>query len=58
MSVDEEEEEDDDHNPEGARSVIIKKKKNPLYKAPTNEEIQGLKETTDLFKSNIFKLQV
>lgn len=54
MSVDEEEEEDG----EGARSVIIKKKKNPLYKAPTNEEIQGLKETTDLFKSNIFKLQV
>ncbi|CAG8457739.1 9805_t:CDS:10 [Paraglomus occultum] len=55
MSVDEG---DGDHKPEGARSVIIKKKKNPLYKAPTNEEIQGLKETTDLFKSNIFKLQL
>ncbi|CAG8529724.1 4466_t:CDS:10 [Paraglomus brasilianum] len=58
MSVDEEEEENGDHKPEGARSVIIKKKKNPLYKAPTNEEIQGLKETTDLFKSNIFRLQL
>ncbi|RIA85318.1 Nrap protein [Glomus cerebriforme] len=29
-----------------------------INKAPTNEEIQGLKETVDLFKSNIFKLQI
>lgn len=29
-----------------------------LHKPPTNEEIQGLKETTDLYKSNLFKLQV
>lgn len=29
-----------------------------LYKAPTNEEIQGLQESSDLFKSNIFKLQI
>ncbi|KAJ3021439.1 hypothetical protein HKX48_008533 [Thoreauomyces humboldtii] len=29
-----------------------------LYKAPTNDEIQNLKETTDLFKSNLFKLQI
>ncbi|CAG8474805.1 11484_t:CDS:10 [Ambispora gerdemannii] len=29
-----------------------------LYRAPTNEEIQGLKETADLFKSNIFKLKI
>ncbi|KND02445.1 rRNA-processing protein UTP22 [Spizellomyces punctatus DAOM BR117] len=31
---------------------------NKFYKAPTNEEIQQLKETTDLFKSNLFKLQI
>jgi ABC-type Zn2+ transport system substrate-binding protein/surface adhesin len=29
-----------------------------LYKLPTNEEIQQLKDTTDLFQSNLFKLQV
>ncbi|CAG8685921.1 14070_t:CDS:2, partial [Ambispora leptoticha] len=29
-----------------------------LYRAPTNEEIQGLKETADLYKSNIFKLKI
>ncbi|KAI8995966.1 Nrap protein [Gaertneriomyces semiglobifer] len=28
-----------------------------LYKPPTNDEIQQLKETSDLFKSNLFKLQ-
>ncbi|KAJ3032596.1 hypothetical protein HDV00_007333 [Rhizophlyctis rosea] len=29
-----------------------------LYKAPTNDEMQQLKETSDLFKSNLFKLQI
>ncbi|KAL1914891.1 uncharacterized protein VTP21DRAFT_7807 [Calcarisporiella thermophila] len=29
-----------------------------LYAAPTNDEIQGLKEASELFKSNIFKLQI
>ncbi|KAF9902688.1 hypothetical protein BX616_001852 [Lobosporangium transversale] len=33
-------------------------KNSSLYKAPTNEEIQGLQESSDLFKSNIFKLQI
>lgn len=33
-------------------------KNKSLYKAPTNEEIQGLQESADLFKSNIFKLQI
>ncbi|RUS31264.1 Nrap protein [Jimgerdemannia flammicorona] len=28
------------------------------YQAPTSEEIQGLKEASDLFKSNIFKLEI
>ncbi|KAI8600248.1 Nrap protein [Dissophora ornata] len=38
-------------NPMGVKSST-------LYKAPTNEEIQGLQESSDLFKSNIFKLQI
>lgn len=29
-----------------------------LYKPPTHEELQTLKETRDLFKSNLMKLQV
>ncbi|CAI2197467.1 13218_t:CDS:2, partial [Funneliformis geosporum] len=33
-------------------------KSSSIYKAPTNEEIQGLKEISGLFKSNIFKLQI
>ncbi|KAF9344020.1 hypothetical protein BGX26_004904 [Mortierella sp. AD094] len=33
-------------------------KNSSLYKAPTNEEIQGLQESSELFKSNIFKLQI
>ncbi|KAG0330997.1 hypothetical protein BG000_011298 [Podila horticola] len=33
-------------------------KNSSLYKAPTNDEIQGLQESSDLFKSNIFKLQI
>ncbi|KAG0324998.1 hypothetical protein BGZ99_001153 [Dissophora globulifera] len=39
------------HNPTGTKN-------SSLYKAPTNEEIQGLQESSDLFKSNIFKLQI
>ncbi|CAG8718443.1 14309_t:CDS:2, partial [Acaulospora morrowiae] len=33
-------------------------KNSSIHEPPTNEEIRGLKETTDLFKSNIFKLQI
>ncbi|KAI9208235.1 Nrap protein [Polychytrium aggregatum] len=29
-----------------------------LYRAPTNDELHQLKETVDLFKSNLFKMQV
>lgn len=32
--------------------------KSKLYSLPTNEEMQELKGTSDLFKSNIFKLQI
>ncbi|KAF9157925.1 hypothetical protein DFQ26_008167 [Actinomortierella ambigua] len=33
-------------------------KNSSLYKAPTADEIQGLQESQELFKSNIFKLQI
>ncbi|CAJ0827726.1 12110_t:CDS:10, partial [Entrophospora sp. SA101] len=33
-------------------------KNSSIYKPPTNEEIQGIKETADLYQSNIFKLQI
>jgi len=29
-----------------------------LYQPPTNDEMQGLKETSELFKSNIFKMEI
>lgn len=35
-----------------------KKSQSALYAIPSYEEVQGLKETGDLFKSNVFKLQV
>lgn len=34
------------------------KKKSGLYKPPTHEELQTLKETQNLFKSNLMRLQV
>lgn len=34
------------------------KSKEALYAPPTNEEMQGLRETGELFKSNVIKLQV
>ncbi|KAG0330358.1 hypothetical protein BG004_002115 [Podila humilis] len=43
-------------NPQPATSTGVKN--SSLYKAPTNDEIQGLQESSDLFKSNIFKLQI
>lgn len=41
-------------------SLPKKKKKldNDLYKAPTAEEINQLKETENLFHSNLFRLQI
>ncbi|KAF9584422.1 hypothetical protein BGW38_006511 [Lunasporangiospora selenospora] len=41
-----------------AKAAGAKPTSSALYKAPTNEEIQGLQESSDLFKSNIFKLQI
>ena len=35
-----------------------KKKPSGLYKPPTHEELQSLKETESLFRSNLIKLQV
>lgn len=58
---DEEDEQDDfmavaEH--EASSGSPLNAKNKSLYKAPTNEEIQGLQESAELFKSNIFKLQI
>jgi U3 small nucleolar RNA-associated protein 22 len=60
----EEEEEDEEEEDNGVNGKAFgkKSKKNQyvseLYQPPTNQEMQGLKETSDLFKSNIFKMEV
>ncbi|KAH8549941.1 Nrap protein [Umbelopsis sp. PMI_123] len=43
-----------------ASSIKLKKNQyvSELYQPPTNEEMQGLKETSELFKSNIFKMEI
>ncbi|ORX82553.1 Nrap protein, partial [Anaeromyces robustus] len=66
---DEEEEDDDEdeNDNEGMKDISLRTDKNkakPLsdnskyYKAPTNEEIQQLRETTELFNTNLFRLQI
>jgi len=59
------EDEEEDEEMDGVKSITTERKKSkPLsdnskyYKAPTNEEIQQLRETTELFNTNIFRLQV
>ncbi|EPQ25892.1 uncharacterized protein PFL1_06923 [Pseudozyma flocculosa PF-1] len=44
---------DDEAGPSQKRS-----KTSALYALPTTEEVQGLKETGELFKSNVFKLKI
>lgn len=64
MDAEEEEGEDggqeamEEEEEEEGQSFKPKKKTAGLYAAPTNEEVQGLKETGELFKNNVFKLQV
>jgi len=41
-----------------AKSSSKPSSKSSLYKIPTNDEIHALKDTSELFKSNIFKLQM
>lgn len=62
---DDDDEDDQDEFMAAAEHDASSKPQNPmgvknssLYKAPTNDEIQGLQESSDLFKSNIFKLQI
>ena len=43
---------------DGAHTATKKKKISGLYKPPTHSELQSLKETQDLFRSNLMKLQV
>lgn len=50
---------DGDGDEDDADAAPSKRAKNAhLYAPPTNEEMQGLRETGDLFKSNIVKLQI
>lgn len=42
----------------GGEGGMKPKKKSGLYKPPTHEELQTLKETQNLFKSNLMRLQV
>lgn len=55
----EEEEEEEEETPKVSKDNSKKKQYvSELYQPPTNEEMQGLKETSELFKSNIFKMEV
>ncbi|ORX83004.1 Nrap protein [Basidiobolus meristosporus CBS 931.73] len=54
---------DDDEDLMAAAAAKSERKAGPLtqdalYKAPTNEEMQELKDATELFHSNLFKLQI
>lgn len=53
--------EEGDDGEDGAENRASRKRskgQEALYAPPTNEEMQGLRETGELFKSNILKLQV
>ncbi|PWN52033.1 Nrap protein [Violaceomyces palustris] len=52
---------DDSEHGQDDRSTAEASKKSKaaaLYSLPTTEEVQGLKETGELFKSNVFKLKI
>ncbi|KAJ3320289.1 Nucleolar protein 6 [Boothiomyces sp. JEL0866] len=49
-------EEDLDDEEQSKKKVKIDEKS--LYRPPTNNEMQNLKQTTEMFKSNLFKLQI
>ncbi|KAJ3131051.1 hypothetical protein HK100_006925, partial [Physocladia obscura] len=44
--------------PAAKKPRVAAKSSDSRYKLPTTEEIHALKETTDLFQSNLFKLQI
>ncbi|KAJ3312141.1 Nucleolar protein 6 [Boothiomyces sp. JEL0838] len=50
----EEEEENDEEQPKKKAKLDDKS----LYRPPTNNEMQNLKQTSEMFKSNLFKLQI
>ncbi|KAG5457607.1 MAG: Nrap protein-domain-containing protein, partial [Olpidium bornovanus] len=55
VAVDDDEDEEDGV---GDAAAVRGKKRKGLYGVPSNEELQGLKETSELFKSNLFKFQL
>lgn len=50
--------EDGDYDDEFKEENPKKKLKKHLYKPPTAEELNNLRETESLFHSNLFRLQV
>ena len=57
---DEQDQESEQEQDPQSSSGAPKKKSKPaaLYALPTTEEVKGLKETGELFKSNVFKLKI
>eukprot|EP00062_Callorhinchus_milii_P027479 gi/632990825/ref/XP_007884348.1/ PREDICTED: nucleolar protein 6-like [Callorhinchus milii] len=44
--------------PDAGVITVVKMNKKDLYKPPTNEELNELKETESLFHSNLLRMQV
>ncbi|KAJ3259064.1 hypothetical protein HK103_002951 [Boothiomyces macroporosus] len=51
-------EEEDEENEEEQPKKKTKLDEKSLYRPPTNNEMQNLKQTSEMFKSNLFKLQI
>ncbi|KAJ3043739.1 hypothetical protein HDU99_009960, partial [Rhizoclosmatium hyalinum] len=60
-SEEEEEEDNNEQEPQQKKaktSLSSSSSSNQKFHLPSNDEIQKLKETTDLFQSNLFRLQI
>ncbi|WFD35008.1 U3 snoRNP protein [Malassezia cuniculi] len=58
--VDEADDDGDDDDKQGTQAAAASRPKHTAahFAIPSNEEIQGLKETSDLYMNNVFKLQL
>ena len=55
---DEKEDQNDQNETNPKSHKISRREKRMLFKPPTNEELQQLKKTDQLFKSNLFRLEI
>ena len=55
LDIDDEEMDEDTNHEEQQRKKL---KQSHLYKAPTADELNSLRETENLFHSNLFRMQV